>query len=101
MNFQPLFDRVLVSRVKQELETKTAGGLYIPETAQQVSSKATEGVVVAIGNGHFESGNFIPLVQVKVGDVVLFNDYSGVEVKVDGKEYLLLRANELLGRYPS
>jgi chaperonin GroES len=99
MNFEPLFDKVLVTCNKQEVETKTAGGLYIPETAQVVSNRLNEGTVVAIGKGHWEAGKFVPLEQVKVGDRVLFNEYAGVEVKVDGQSYLLLRANEFLGRF--
>jgi len=91
MKLRPLHDRILVKRVEEE--TKTAGGLIIPETAKE---KPQRGEVVAAGNGKkTEDGKVLPL-DVKVGDKVLFGKYSGTEVKVDGEEYLMMREDDLL-----
>ena len=86
-----LRDRIIVKRVEEE--TKTAGGLFIPETAKE---KPQRGKIVAAGNGKkTEDGKVLPL-DVKVGDVVLFGKYAGTEVKVDGEEYLMMREDDLL-----
>jgi len=91
MNLRPLQDRIIVKRVEEE--TKTAGGLFIPETAKE---KPQRGKVVAAGNGKkTEDGKILPL-DVKVGDVVLFGKYAGTEVKVDGEEYLMMREDDIL-----
>ncbi|MDD5284475.1 MAG: co-chaperone GroES [Desulfuromonadaceae bacterium] len=91
MNLRPLQDRIIVKRVEEE--TKTAGGLFIPETAKE---KPQRGKIVAAGNGKkTEEGKVLPL-DVKVGDVVLFGKYAGTEVKVDGEEYLMMREDDLL-----
>ncbi|MBI5485020.1 MAG: co-chaperone GroES [Desulfuromonadales bacterium] len=91
MNLRPLQDRIIVKRVEEE--TKTAGGLFIPETAKE---KPQRGKIVAAGNGKkTEDGKVLPL-DVKVGDVVLFGKYAGTEVKVDGEEYLMMREDDLL-----
>ena len=91
MKLRPLQDRILVKRVEEE--TKTAGGLFIPETAKE---KPQRGEIVAIGNGKkTEDGKVLPL-DVKVGDTVLFGKYSGTEVKVDNEEYLMMREDDLL-----
>jgi chaperonin GroES len=91
MNLRPLQDRIIVKRVEEE--TKTAGGLFIPETANE---KPQRGEIVAAGNGKkTEDGKVLPL-DVKVGDVVLFGKYAGTEVKVDGEEYLMMREDDLL-----
>lgn len=91
MNLRPLQDRIIVKRVEEE--TKTAGGLFIPETAKE---KPQRGEIVAVGNGKkTEEGKVLPL-DVKVGDVVLFGKYAGTEVKVDGEEYLMMREDDLL-----
>jgi chaperonin GroES len=91
MNLRPLQDRIIVKRVEEE--TKTAGGLFIPETAKE---KPQRGKIVAAGNGKkTEDGKVLPL-DVKVGDVVLFGKYAGTEVKVDGDEYLMMREDDLL-----
>ncbi|MDO9068027.1 MAG: co-chaperone GroES [Deltaproteobacteria bacterium] len=91
MNLRPLQDRIIVKRVEEE--TKTAGGLFIPETAKE---KPQRGEIVAAGNGKkTEEGKVLPL-DVKVGDVVLFGKYAGTEVKVDGEEYLMMREDDLL-----
>ena len=91
-NLRPLYDRVLVKRV--ESETKSKGGIIIPETAQD---KPLEGEVVAVGNGKvLEDGSLRPC-QVKKGDRVLFAKYAETEVKVAGENMLLLREEDLLG----
>lgn len=91
MNLQPLGDRVVVK--PSEGEEKTKSGILIPDTAKE---KPSEGEVVAIGSGNRdESGKKIPL-EVKVGDKVLYSKYGGTEVKVEGKEYLILRESDIL-----
>ncbi|OGU16532.1 MAG: co-chaperone GroES [Geobacteraceae bacterium GWC2_53_11] len=91
MNLRPLQDRIIVKRVEEE--TKTAGGLFIPETAKE---KPQRGEIVAVGNGKkTEDGKVLPL-DVKVGDVVLFGKYAGTEVKVDGNDYLMMREDDIL-----
>ena len=91
MNLRPLQYRIIVKRVEEE--TKTAGGLFIPETAKE---KPQRGEIVAAGKGKkTEEGKVLPL-DVKVGDIVLFGKYSGTEVKVDGEEYLMMREDDLL-----
>jgi len=92
MKFRPLHDRVLVERVEQE--TKTAGGIIIPDTAKE---KPMQGKVKAVGSGNRdETGKLVPL-DVKAGDSVLFGRYSGTEVKIDGTEYLIMRESDILG----
>lgn len=92
MNFRPLHDRVLVRRV--EAEAKTAGGIIIPDTAQE---KPQEGEVVAVGNGaRDETGKLVPL-DVKKGDKVLFGKWSGTEVKIDGHELLIMKESDIMG----
>jgi chaperonin GroES len=91
MNLRPLQDRIIVKRVEEE--TKTAGGLFIPETAKE---KPQRGEIVAAGNGKkTEDGKVLPL-DVKVGDIVLFGKYAGTEVKVDGEDYLMMREDDIL-----
>jgi chaperonin GroES len=91
MNLRPLQDRIIVKRVEEE--TKTAGGLFIPETAKE---KPQRGKIVAVGNGKkTEDGKVLPL-DVKVGDVVLFGKYAGTEVKVDGDDLLMMREDDIL-----
>jgi chaperonin GroES len=91
MNLRPLQDRIIVKRVEEE--SKTAGGLFIPETAKE---KPQRGQIVAAGNGKkTEDGKVLPL-DVKVGDVVLFGKYAGTEVKVDGDDYLMMREDDIL-----
>jgi chaperonin GroES len=92
MKFRPLHDRILVKRVEEE--TKTKGGIIIPDTAKE---KPIEGKVVAAGNGRVgDDGKLIPL-EVKKGDRVLFGKYGGTEVKMDGEEYLIMREDDILG----
>jgi len=91
MKLRPLQDRILVKRVEEE--TKTAGGLFIPETAKE---KPQRGQVVAAGNGKkTDDGKVLPL-DVKVGDTVLFGKYAGTEVKVDGEDFLMMREDDIL-----
>lgn len=91
MNLRPLQDRIIVKRVEEE--TKTAGGIFIPETAKE---KPQRGQVVAAGKGKkTEDGKVLPL-DVKAGDIVLFGKYAGTEVKVDGEEYLMMREDDIL-----
>jgi chaperonin GroES len=92
MKLTPLADRILVKRVEEE--SKTKGGIIIPETAKE---KPAEGVVEAVGPGKMkEDGTRIP-VDVKKGDRVLFGKYSGTEVKISGDEYLIMREDDILG----
>ena len=91
MKIRPLNDRVVVKR--HEEETKTKGGIIIPDSAKE---KPLEGTVVAIGSGKvLKNGKSLPL-DVKVGDKVLFGKYSGTEVKLDGEEHTLLREDDIL-----
>ncbi|WP_437490737.1 co-chaperone GroES [Sorangium sp. So ce1014] len=91
MKIRPLQDRIVVKRV--ESETKTKGGIIIPDAAKE---KPIEGRVVAVGNGKvLKDGKVRPL-EVKVGDKVLFGKYSGTEVKLDGEEHVLLREDDVL-----
>jgi chaperonin GroES len=92
MKFRPLQDRVVVRRVEED--TKTAGGIIIPDTAKE---KPIQGEVVAIGpGGRDESGKLIPL-DVKKGDRVLFGKWSGTEVKIDGEDLLIMKESDILG----
>ena len=92
MKIRPLQDRVLVKRIEEEEKTK--GGIIIPDTAKE---KPSEGKVVSVGKGKvLEDGKLQPL-EIKKGDRVLFNKYSGTEVKVDGEEHLIIREDDVLG----
>ncbi|SMQ69345.1 chaperonin GroES [Altererythrobacter xiamenensis] len=92
MAFRPLHDRVLVRRI--EADQKTAGGIIIPDSAQE---KPSEGEVVAVGNGSkAEDGTVTPL-DVKAGDRVLFGKWSGTEVKLDGEDLLIMKESDIMG----
>jgi chaperonin GroES len=92
MKLRPLQDRIIVKRLEEE--SKTAGGIFIPETAKE---KPQKGEVVAVGNGKkTEDGKIIPI-DVKTGDKVLFGKYAGTEIKVDGEEFLIMREDDILG----
>ena len=91
MQIRPLHDRIIVKRL-QEME-KTAGGLYIPDTAKE---KPVEGRVIAVGSGKLLEDGTVRKPDVKAGDKVLFAKYSGSEVKIDGEEHLILREDDLL-----
>lgn len=92
MGFRPLHDRVLVRRVENEM--KTAGGIIIPDTAQE---KPSEGEVVAVGNGIKGNDGSVAALDVKAGDKVLFGKWSGTEIKVDGEELLIMKEADILG----
>ncbi|WP_096000876.1 co-chaperone GroES [Bdellovibrio bacteriovorus] len=89
---RPLHDRILVRRMAEE--EKTAGGLFIPDTAKE---KPQRGEIIATGKGRItEDGKILPL-EVKVGDKVLFGRYSGTELKLEGQEFLMMREEDILG----
>jgi chaperonin GroES len=92
MKFRPLHDRVVVKRVEED--TKTKGGIIIPDTAQE---KPMQGKIIAVGpGGRDESGKLIPI-DVKPGDIVLFGKWSGTEVKIDGTEFLIMKESDIMG----
>lgn len=92
INVTPLNDRILVKRVQEE--EKTAGGIYIPDSAKE---KPQKGEIVAAGKGKTsDDGTKIPL-EVKVGDQILFGKYSGTELKLEGTEYIMMREEDVLG----
>ena len=92
MKFRPLHDRVLIEAL--DSEEKTAGGIIIPDTAKE---KPQEGKVVAVGSGtRSEDGKILPM-DVKIGDTVLFGKWSGTEVKIDGKEYSIMKESDIMG----
>ena len=92
MAFRPLHDRVLVERI--EADEKTAGGIIIPDTAKE---KPQEGQVVSVGSGtRGDDGTITPL-DVKAGDKILFGKWSGTEVKLDGKELIIMKESDILG----
>ena len=92
MAFRPLHDRVLVSRL--DSDEKTAGGIIIPDTAQE---KPSEGKIVSVGAGQIKEDGSIRKLDVKKGDKVLFGKWSGTEVKVDGKDLLIMKESDILG----
>ena len=92
MKFRPLHDRVVVRRLEEE--TKTAGGIIIPETAQE---KPSQGEVVAVGPGARNEDGKIVALDVKVGDVVIFGKWSGTEVKIDGQDLLIMKESDIMG----
>ena len=92
MKFRPLGDRVLVKRVEEE--TKTKGGIIIPDTAKE---KPQEGEVVAVGPGARNDKGDIVALDVKAGDRILFGKWSGTEVKVDGQDLLIMKESDVLG----
>ena len=92
MKFRPLHDRVVVKRVDED--TKTKGGIIIPDTAQE---KPMQGEIIAVGpGGRDENGKLIPI-DVKAGDIVLFGKWSGTEVKLNGHELLIVKESDILG----
>ncbi|MBF0274574.1 MAG: co-chaperone GroES [Nitrospinae bacterium] len=93
MGIRPLQDRVLVEP-NTEAESKTAAGIIIPDSAKE---KPMEGTIKAAGNGKLDNDGKRVALEVKVGDKVLYGKYAGTEVKVDGKEYLLMREDDILG----
>ena len=92
MKIRPLQDRILVKRIEEEEKTK--GGIIIPDTAKE---KPSEGKVVSVGKGKvLENGKLQPL-EIKKGDRVLFNKYSGTEVQIESEEHLIIREDDVLG----
>ncbi len=93
MEVRPLQDRVLVKRLAEE--TKTAGGIIIPDNHKE---KPAQGEIIAVGTGYRNQndGTVRPL-DVKKGDKVLFGKYSGTEIKIDGKDYLIMKEDDILG----
>ena len=92
MKFRPLHDRVLVRRLDQE--TKSAGGVIIPDTVQE---KPMEGEIVEVGTGaRSEDGKITPM-DVKKGDRILFGKWSGTEVKVDGEDLIIMKESDIMG----
>jgi chaperonin GroES len=92
MKFRPLHDRVVIKRIEED--TKTTGGIIIPDTAKE---KPQQGEVIAVGPGaRDESGKIVPL-DVKTGDRVLFGKWSGTEDKIDGEDLLIMKESDILG----
>jgi chaperonin GroES len=91
MKIRPLYDRILVKRIEEQ--QKTAGGLYIPDSAKE---KPMEAVVVAVGNGKVQDDGALRKLEVKAGDKILFSKYSGNEIKIDGTDHLILREDDIL-----
>jgi chaperonin GroES len=92
MKFRPLHDRVVIERI--DAEAKTAGGIIIPDTAQE---KPQQGKAIAVGpGGRDERGKLIPI-DVKVGNRILFGKWSGTEVKIDDVEYLIMKESDIMG----
>lgn len=92
MKFRPLHDRVVVKRLEED--TKTAGGIIIPDTAKE---KPQQGEVVAVGPGARDEQGKVAALDVKVGDTVLFGKWSGTEVKIDGQDLLIMKESDILG----
>ena len=92
MKFRPLYDRVLAERIAEE--DKTSGGLFIPDTAKE---KPLEALVISVGNGKVLENGEIQALSVKAGDRILIGKYSGSEVKLDGKDHIILREDDILG----
>ena len=92
MGFRPLHDRVVVRRV--DSEEKTAGGIIIPDTAKE---KPSEGIIEAVGPGARDDSGKIQPLGVKAGDRILFGKWSGTEVKLDGKDLLIMKESDIMG----
>ncbi|WP_339864661.1 co-chaperone GroES [Paremcibacter congregatus] len=92
MGFRPLHDRVLVRRI--DAEQKTAGGIIIPDSAQE---KPSQGEIVAVGSGAKAEDGTVTALDVKAGDTVLFGKWSGTEVKIDGEDLLIMKESDLMG----
>lgn len=91
MKIRPLHDRVLVKRL--EAETKTAGGIVIPDSATE---KPVRGEVIAVGKGKLLDGGDVRPLDIKNGDKILFGKFSGTEVKIDGEDYLVMREDDVM-----
>jgi len=92
MKFIPLGDRVAVELTEQE--EKTAGGIFIPDTAKE---KPSQGVIIAVGNGaRDDKGNLIPM-ELKIGQKILFGKWAGTEITIDGKKLMVMKVNDIIG----
>ncbi len=91
MKIRPLADKVLVQRI--EAENKTAGGIVLPDTAKE---KPQKGKIISVGEGKVLDDGTVKKPQVKKGDMVLFTSYAGTEVKVEGKEYLIMEESDIM-----
>ena len=91
MKIRPLADKVLVQRL--EAETKTAGGIVLPDTAKE---KPQKGKIINVGEGKLLDDGTVRKVQVKKGDIVLFTSYAGTEIKIEGKEYLIMDESDIM-----
>ncbi len=92
MSFRPLHDRVLVQRI--EADTKTKGGIIIPDTAKE---KPIQGKIISVGSGaRNEQGQVQPM-DVKAGDIILFGKWAGTEIKIDGEDYVIMKESDILG----
>ena len=91
MNIRPLADRVLVQRL--EAENKTSGGIVLPDSAKE---KPQKGKIVSVGDGKVLDDGSRKALQVKKGDVVLFTSYAGTDVKIDGKEYMIMSESDIM-----
>ncbi len=91
MKVRPLYDRILIKRLDEE--EKTAGGLFIPDSAKE---KPQQGMVVAVGAGKVQEDGSLRKLEVKAGDKILFSKYSGNDIKIDGTEHLILREDDVL-----
>ena len=92
MKFRPLHDRVLVRRIDED--TKTKGGIIIPDSAQE---KPSQGEIIAAGPGARDANGALVALDVKVGDLVLFGKWSGTEVKIDGEDLLIMKESDIMG----
>jgi chaperonin GroES len=91
MKIRPLYDRILVKRIEEQ--AKTAGWLFIPDTAKE---KPMEAIIVAVGNGKIQEDGSLRKLEVKAGEKILFSKYSGNEIKIDGTDHLILREDDIL-----
>ena len=92
MNIRPLYDRIVVKRLENEAD-KTAGGLFIPDSAKE---KPQRGTVIAAGDGKVNDDGERVALDVKAGDTILFGKYSGQEIRLDGVDYLIMKEDEVL-----
>ena len=90
--FRPLHDRVLVRRA--DPETKTAGGILLPETSEE---KPMEGEVIATGNGHVNDNGDLRALDVKAGDKIVFSKWAGTEVTIDGEDLMVMKESDIIG----
>lgn len=91
VKFHPLYDRVLIERLE---EKTSAGGIVIPDSAKE---KPSRGKIIAVGKGKLAKDGTLHALCVKHGDIVIFGKYSGTEIKIDGKEYIVIREDDILG----